>query len=98
MYETSGLLYLLWLTTWPLTRLALFFRPPTEFGLKLPVRSDYGPTDEYRRAFHWWKVHIWKSSRRVVSNGRGGLAAILLTVLSFLLPPAAWITNHFLTT
>lgn len=95
MYESRGILYLIWWTfQWPLIVWLLLSRrrrwQRDTFAL-LP------PPKEERQLFRWWRFHLWTCIRRIVSSGRGGLGtvafgvlSIQITVITFAFSVPAW--------
>ena len=89
MIDTKGKTYRIWLSAFPwLKRLAR----RGEFGLALP-----GKDSSDLRA-DWWRDNLYKNTRRVISEGFGGVPTILLGVISILATllvpviPEVWIT------
>ena len=81
MYDTKGATYKVWRATWPALRLVLAWRPG-ELGLLPPDNT------RSREELAWWRDNLYQHTRRIISDGIGGIPATLLGVLSLLAIPA----------
>lgn len=79
MIKTAALPSVVRSAVWLLLGWMIRFRPGPS-GLSVPTRSD---SPLVRR---WWRNHLWRSLRRVVGTGTGGVGATALGLLSFVVP------------